>query len=109
MTTLYRSPNVVIEAHEWHVIVKKKDSRVYRRFYFRPLTTRAVSWQPVALWVGPKPKQLGKHLARFRRHADEAMVSEKVRVEAVAALRKVPSGAMLRNSGMAIEQAQLNC
>lgn len=98
MTTLYRSPTVIIDAHEWHVIVKQKDGRIFKRFYFRPLTLRRVPWQPISSWVGPKPKGLGMRLSRFNIHVEMALDSDKLRRAAVARLPKIPTGAMLRNS-----------
>ncbi|XUM19791.1 hypothetical protein ACRAVF_19180 [Bradyrhizobium oligotrophicum S58] len=95
MSILYRSPNLIVDAHEWHVVVRKKDGHIFRRYMFRPLTSTA--WKPITNWQGPRPKQLNNRLARFLRHAEFAMGSEKARAQAVAKLPRVPTGAMQLN------------
>jgi hypothetical protein len=74
VTTLYRTPNVIIDAHEWHASVETKNGRVYRRFKFRPLShyIRREMWLPITSWTGRKPKGIGKRFAAFKAHMVQA-------------------------------------
>lgn len=75
MTTLYRSPNVLIEKHEWHAAVKVRDKRTYRRFYFRPAEGPRRMWLPITSWKGHRPtaaefavfKQFERHMLMAER------------------------------------------
>lgn len=53
---LYRSPNVVIDRHEWHVTVETRAGKIRRYWRFRPLSTKPVAWQPIGEWRGHLPK-----------------------------------------------------
>jgi hypothetical protein len=97
-TTLYRSPNVVIDAHEWHVLVCKCRGRSLLQYRWRPLSLREFRWLPITSWVGPKPKRIGNVLRIFKPHVERAMRSEAVRRERVAALRS-RSAAVVANVG----------
>ena len=98
MTLLYRSPHVIIDAHEWHAIVMRrpsgKSTLVHR---WRPLA--GGPWQPAALWVGEMPKGFNAHLWPYRNSIRAATQSEALRAEALRGLPKVPTGAMVRNRG----------
>lgn len=72
MTTLYRTPNIVIDQHEWHASVETKGGRVYRRFKFRPLSVRPVMWSPIDTWPGRKPKGLHRSFRAFKAHMVQA-------------------------------------
>lgn len=51
MTLLYRSPNIVIDGHEWHVTVDvSQRGKVSRNFRFRPCTHRRVRWAHITEW-----------------------------------------------------------
>lgn len=97
MTTLYRTPNLIIDAHEWHAVVRHKHGRTLLQYRWRPLSARPYAWSCMTTWQGPKPKHLARQFQVFRCHIRRAMVSESERREAVQALRG-PSGALLLNS-----------
>jgi hypothetical protein len=86
MTTLYRTPNIVIDEFEWHASVETKDGRVYRRFKFRPLShyLRKEMWLPITSWRGHRPKlrQFSKAFAPFKAHMvrAEQSVAENARM-----------------------------
>lgn len=75
MTTLYRTPNIIIDAHEWHAIVRLKDRRASVTFLYRPLRGNSL-WHRATSWQGRKPKGLGERFKMFRRHIELAMGSE---------------------------------
>jgi hypothetical protein len=83
MTTLYRTPNIIVDKHEWHVAVVKHYGKTVVRYCWRPLSTRAARWQSIAVWEGPKPKRIGHAFLRFRGHIREAMGYEQARLEAL--------------------------
>jgi hypothetical protein len=89
MTTLYRTPNIILASHEWHALVRLKAGRVARRFYFRPLSSKPHPWQPLHQWQGHKPKgrEWAKAFAPFTRHMllAERSVVENARLGRVAA------------------------
>ncbi|MGJ5032338.1 hypothetical protein ACQR1I_36255 [Bradyrhizobium sp. HKCCYLS2038] len=85
MSTLYRSPDLIVDEHEWHIRVFKVDGRTFMRFYFRPLKLKPTPWQRIEFWQGPKPKRLGHKLAKYRKHAEIAMRADATRRAAVAA------------------------
>jgi hypothetical protein len=98
MTTLYRSPSIILDAHEWHVIVRVKAGRVTKTFRWRPVAVNGDQWLPKSSWVGPMPKGFGQKMQRFKLHIDFAMRSEVRRKEAAVALGRVkPTAAMLVN------------
>jgi hypothetical protein len=100
MTTLYRSPTLIIDRHEWHVAVVKHYGRAAVRYCWRPLSARAERWQPISAWEGPKPKRIGDAFWRFRGHVREAMNSEQARRDALAgAGRPVLVGTPRRRPG----------
>jgi hypothetical protein len=105
MTTLYRTPNIIIDAHEWHATVRYKAGRTLLQYRWRPLSGQQYQWLPITSWVGPKPKGLSKRFAKYRRHIDLAMSSESRRREAAALVRALPTGTMLRNVGKPLEVA----
>lgn len=96
MTTLYRSPDVVIDAHQWHVVVRKIHGRVVTTYRWRTLSGGC--WHLISNWVGPRPKGLCNRMWRYRCHIREALESEEKRKFAAAAQRGVKTGAMLRNA-----------
>lgn len=100
MTTLYRSPNIIIDAHEWHVLVTLHHKRVLLQYRWRPLSAKQFRWLPITSWQGPKPKNMCNRFQKFKPHVLLAMESERLRQEASTRLRGV-SGAMLRNEGLA--------
>lgn len=73
MTTLYRSPNIVIDGFEWHLAVELRNGRPRRFTRWRPLGKPAM-WQPITKWIGHMPKwryEL-RPLERFKAHAKMA-------------------------------------
>lgn len=100
MTTLYRTPNLIIDRHEWHAAVVKHYGKTTLRYFWRPLSARAERWQPVTAWEGPKPKRIGRTFWRFRLHIREAMDSDRVRSEALAgAVGRTMAGTPVRPAG----------
>lgn len=87
MTTLYRSPNVIVDRHEWHLVVRRKGGRTFKRFYWRPLSDKSLPWLNIVQWKGPKPKRLSHYFEKFDRHVKAALLSESRRKEALANLR----------------------
>lgn len=105
MSTLYRSPNVIIDAHEWHAHVRLNDGRITLTYRWRPLSQKPFRWLPMSAWVGPKPKAFSRRMAGFRRHIAAARDSENARRAALQTVRRVPTAAIMQNVGMALEQA----
>lgn len=97
MTILYRSPTLIVDAHEWHVVVRNLAGRTYTTYFWRPVSTRRIAWSNAVNWKGPKPKGLWKFFAPYRNHIRTAMNSERARHEAAERLPAVRTGAMLRN------------
>ncbi|XUM19789.1 hypothetical protein ACRAVF_19170 [Bradyrhizobium oligotrophicum S58] len=79
MTILYRSPDVIIGEHEWHMIVRDINGRVYTMTHWRPLSAKPLAWQQITTWRGRKPDEM----QRFRPHAAVAVRSKAARLEAV--------------------------
>lgn len=98
MTTLYRTPNLVIDAHEWHAAVLLNSGRVSLAYRWRPLSYKAYQWSSLGQWQGPKPKDFCNRFWMFRGHIRKAMLSESLRREAVARLKGPPTGATVRNA-----------
>jgi hypothetical protein len=99
MTALYRTPNIIIDAHEWHVIVRKVSGRTLVSYRWRPLSTRTYKWLSVASWKGPRPHDMWKFFKPYKRHIALATGCETRRREAILAMRGPPSGAAVRNVG----------
>lgn len=97
MTTLYRTPNLIIDAHEWHATVRIKAGRVLLQYRWRPLSARLFRWSCMTTWKGPKPKGLAERFQVFRCHIRRAMASESARQEAIASLCSVPTAAAVAN------------
>jgi len=79
MTILYRSPTVILDAHEWHVAVEKQAGRVTAIYRWRPLSLKEVAWRPLSMWKGARPKGLGNRFWRYRCHMREAIEAETMR------------------------------
>jgi hypothetical protein len=101
MTTYYRTPDVVVDAHEWHVVVwRKTNKKVTVSYRWRPLIG-ARKWLPISTWQGAKPKALWRYFAKYRAHIEIARECETNRRQAILqlAIRKTPpSDAMVRNA-----------
>ena len=50
MTTLYRTPNVIVDRHEWHSVVYLRRGRPVLTYKWRPLSDRPHAWQDVTDW-----------------------------------------------------------
>lgn len=103
--TLYRSPNLVIDAHEWHVWVIRSTGRygagsVIMQYRWRPLSAKAFQWLPITAWQGPKPKRLGHKFSKFRLHVALARDSARIRAEALGK-RRASTAAVVANMGVA--------
>jgi len=72
MTLLYRSPNVLIDKHEWHVTVMQRGSRPTVIYRFRPIGQR-VKWRHITEWVGPVPKGMSNFFQPYRKSVRVAM------------------------------------
>ncbi len=88
MTLIYRSPNIIVEKFEWYAAVRRHNGHVGRYYYFRPLAVRPDNWQSIDRWKGYKPtgREFNEMFRPFRRHIEQAMLSEKVRLETVSRL-----------------------
>lgn len=104
MTTLYRTPNLIIDAHEWHAVVRLTGTRVSLCYRWRPLSVRECKWSSIAIWKGLLPKGMCGVFWPFKTHIRMAMDSEKTRREAFATLRGRPNGATMRNPGNFVER-----
>lgn len=89
MTTLYRTPNIVIGAFEWHAAVRQKDGRISRNFYFRPNVLPRRAWVPMSSWKGRRPtwNEFERAFGKFKRHMTiaEQSVRENARMAQGAA------------------------
>jgi len=99
MTTLYRTPNLVIDRHEWHAAVLLNCGRVSLVYRWRPLCLKRVAWSTMRQWRGPKPKALCNRFWMFKSHIRKAAQSEQVRREAIAALKGPVPAAVAVNTG----------
>lgn len=86
MTTLYRTPNIIIDQHEWHAIVRNRNGRSSLCYFWRPLSERQYHWSQMAHWKGRKPKRFANHFQRYKLHIQLAMDSEAIRRFAIARL-----------------------
>lgn len=96
MTTLYRTPNIVIDQHEWHAAVMLTAGRLSLSYRWRPLSLRDYRWSNLNTWKGPKPKSMCSRFWIFKNHIRTAMLSDELRRSAAAALGRA-NGAVLRN------------
>jgi hypothetical protein len=73
VTLLYRSPNIVIDGHEWHVTVQQatRTKRIVT-YRFRQIGAN-VKWQPITKWVGRPPKGLTEFFLPYRKSIRVAM------------------------------------
>lgn len=72
MATLYRTPNIKIDKHEWHAAVENRNSprsRIYYRF-----RAPGGMWRPIGDWQGRKPKGLNEFFRKFRAHMSLALM-----------------------------------
>ena len=76
MTLLYRSPNVVIDKHEWHVTVNQSRGKRITVYRFRPIGAN-VNWQPSTKWAGCMPKGMRDFFAPYRSSIQVAMGEKK--------------------------------
>jgi hypothetical protein len=98
MTTLYRTPNLVLDQHEWHAAVLLNHGRISLVYKWRPLSLKQYRWSLVSQWKGPKPKDLCNRFWMFRSHIRKAMLSEEVRAQAIQKMRGPPTAAQMRNA-----------
>jgi hypothetical protein len=87
MTTIYRSPPVIIDRHEWYVAVERRSTqygrRSFRRFRFRALGSND-AFRSIDAWVGPKPKAMWRSFRPFLKHVEAALAAEVAKAAAVA-------------------------
>lgn len=101
MTTIYRTPNLIIDAHEWHAAVMLNGGRISLAYRWRPLSLRLYHWSNMAKWNGPRPKNFCNRFWPYRLHIRAAMRSEVERrraIEALAERRGPATGAMTNNA-----------
>lgn len=83
MTTLYRSPSIIIGDFEWHLHVRKHNGRAKLQYYFRPLSAARYRWMPITTWKGRKPA-LFNTFQTYRLHALRAIESDLHRAALIA-------------------------
>jgi hypothetical protein len=95
VTTLYRTPNLVLDESEWHALVRAKAGRISTIYYFRPLIGPRRMWLPVTSWRGDKPcaREFAKKFQPFKRHMLQA--SRSVTLAELARVRLVREWAAL--------------
>ena len=76
MSTLYRSPAIIIDRHEWHAVVLLDHGRISQHYRWRPVSLKPQAWHPITDWVGPRPKKMYDRFHKFRQHIKFAMESE---------------------------------
>lgn len=76
MTLLYRSPNIVIDKHEWHVTVNQSRGKRITVYRFRPIGAN-VNWQSITKWTGRPPKGLREFFEPYRKSIQVAMGEKK--------------------------------
>lgn len=79
MSTIYRSPNIIIDDDEWHLLALAKDGRLRLKYCFRPYSSRPQMWRPIVQYPGHLPKNLAERFAPYRKHADKAVRHEQRR------------------------------
>lgn len=99
VTVLYRTPDIVVDAHEWHVIVWRQRGHVSVAYRWRPVAIKTHAWQSILTWKGPKPLRLWKFFAPYKRHIEYAKGCDARRREAAMKLRGPATAAMVRNAG----------
>jgi hypothetical protein len=74
MTLLYRSPNVVIGAHEWYGAVEIHQGRITRAFRWRPNGGPRRKWQGMSKWVGHRPRwrEFNTVFGPYKKHMTKA-------------------------------------
>lgn len=88
MSTIYRSPNVVIDVHEWHLAVTNRGrGRIAKQFYFRPLSAQRLAWRPIHEWRDALPERFGSRFQTYRTHALLAIEGETKRAALVEQLQ----------------------
>ena len=73
MSLLYRSPNIVIDKHEWHVTVDLRRGKRIVNYRFRPIGSN-VMWQHLSKWPHARPpKEMWRFFAPYRPSVHVAM------------------------------------
>lgn len=72
MTLLYRSPNLRIDDHEWHVTVDQSGDRRSVNYRFRRVGAR-IKWQNITKWEGRPPKSLREFFEPYQKSIRVAM------------------------------------
>lgn len=93
MTTLYKSPDIVIGDHEWHLMVRLHYGRATMKHYFRPLSAIKVKWTSIEKWKGSLHEQFRNRFAPYRRHALIAIALHEQRAKAVLARERLRAAA----------------
>lgn len=64
MSIIYRSPDVLVDGHRWHVTVNQsqRSGRLSTCFRFRK--SAAEAWRPITSWPGRLPKGLRRDFFR---------------------------------------------
>lgn len=78
MTLLYRSPNVLIDKHEWHVVVRLSDRRgvVVTEYKWRSLDAPFGYWHSRTDWPLPRlPKRMSNFFQPYRKSMRAAVES----------------------------------
>lgn len=67
MTIIYRSPDIAIDAHVWHVVVNQsiRSGRLSTCYRFRQSHKEA--WRPLTSWPGRLPKGLRRFFQPYRK------------------------------------------
>jgi hypothetical protein len=99
MTCVYRSPNVFIEQHEWHVLVSRKKGRVAIVYRFRPLSNKPLQWQNRIEWVGPMPRDWKRKMGTYQKHARDTVEREKMRDAAIKFAASLNTPELVNNPG----------
>lgn len=100
MTTLYRTPNIIVDRHEWHAIVRDDThGRITLQYFFRPLSLKQFRWLPITSWQGRKPKRFANNFQTYRPHIRIALGSEMRRRFAIAQLRGPETTTARLNAG----------
>lgn len=87
MTTLYRSPNVLVDGIEFHVTVEQhKGRRPVTRYYFRTRNPTVSMWAPVEQFQGRLPKGMRRFFKKYRGSIADALATAET-----PAVRKFPA------------------
>jgi hypothetical protein len=87
MTTLYKSPDIVIGDYECHLMVH--GCYYFTMHYFRPLSAVKRKWSNITAWKGGLHPQFRNRFAPYRRHALIAIALHEQRGRAVLARERV--------------------